>query len=227
MIIYCPLGRTINMMVNVSYLWNSSGRVEVIGFSQFEALRPVNWCSDFAEDCPNVYIVNKLPVIVNIQFSRDFKEQTGDRNSHKNKGSSISFLEIPTMVSNLTPRNRNKFVSRQKKPPKYPDSIAQFLNSKKPSSLLKNAIKEPSEMALIVISSMNWGLMMLLCCSGIGRVFTNYPYRLFAFIIHDCICSCCLGWGSGIDIPSSVLMMTVPDDTVRASWVIESILKNE
>jgi hypothetical protein len=30
-----------------------------------------------------VGIVNKLPAIVNIQFSRDFEEQTGDRNSHK------------------------------------------------------------------------------------------------------------------------------------------------
>jgi hypothetical protein len=75
-------------------------------------------------------IVNKLPVIASIQLSRDFKEQTGDRNSHKNKGSSISFLEIPTMTSNLTPRNGNKFVSGQRKPPKYPDSIAQFLNNK-------------------------------------------------------------------------------------------------
>jgi hypothetical protein len=70
-------------MVNVSYLRNSSGRIEVIGFSQFEALPPVKGCSDFAEDCLNVDIVNKLPVIVSIQSSRDFKEQTGDRNSHK------------------------------------------------------------------------------------------------------------------------------------------------
>jgi hypothetical protein len=73
----------------------------------------------------------------------------------KDKGSSISFLEIPTMASNLTPRNDNKFVSRQRKPPKYPDSIAQFLNSEKPSSLLKNAAKERSETGLIVIHSMN------------------------------------------------------------------------
>jgi hypothetical protein len=99
--------------------------------------------------------VNKLPVIVSIQFSRDFKEQTGDRNSHKNKGSSISFIEIPTMDSNLTPRNGNKFVSRQRNPPKYPGSIVELLNSIKPSPLLKNAVKERSEMALIVISSMN------------------------------------------------------------------------
>jgi hypothetical protein len=33
--------RTMNVMVNVSYLRNSSGRVKVIGFSQLEALRPV------------------------------------------------------------------------------------------------------------------------------------------------------------------------------------------
>jgi hypothetical protein len=33
--------RTINVMVNVSDLRNSSGRIEVIGFSQFEALHPV------------------------------------------------------------------------------------------------------------------------------------------------------------------------------------------
>jgi hypothetical protein len=32
---------TINVMVNISYLRNSSGRVDVIGFSQFEAFRPV------------------------------------------------------------------------------------------------------------------------------------------------------------------------------------------
>jgi hypothetical protein len=62
-------------------------------------------------------IVNKLPVIVSIQFSRDFKEQTGDQNSHKNKGPFISFLEILTMASNLIPRNGNQFVSRQRRPP--------------------------------------------------------------------------------------------------------------
>jgi hypothetical protein len=78
-----------------------------------------------------VDVVNRLPVIVSIQFSRDFKEQTGDWNSHKNQGSSISFRETPKIASNLTPRNGNKFVSRQRKPPKYLDSIAQFLNSKK------------------------------------------------------------------------------------------------
>jgi hypothetical protein len=99
-----------------------------------------------------VDIVNKLPVIVSIHFSRDFKEQTDDQNSHKRKGSFINFLGIPTMASNLTPRNGNKFVSRQRKPPKYPGSIAQFFNSKKPSPLLKNAVKERSTRALIVIS---------------------------------------------------------------------------
>jgi hypothetical protein len=102
-----------------------------------------------------VDIVNTLPVIVNIQFSRDFKEQTGDRNSHKNKESSISFLEIPTTASNLTRRNGNKLVLRQRRPPMYLGSIARFLSSKKPSPLLKNAVKEQLEMALIVISSMN------------------------------------------------------------------------
>jgi hypothetical protein len=89
------LCRTITVMVNVSYLRNSSGRVEVIGFSQFEALRPVKWCGDFAENCPNVDIVNKLPVIMNIQFSRDFKEQTSDRNSHKKQGIIHQFSRDP------------------------------------------------------------------------------------------------------------------------------------
>jgi hypothetical protein len=87
-------------------------------------------------------------------FDEIFKKQTGDRNSHKNKGSSISFLEIPTVASNLTPRNGNKFASRQRKLPKYPDSIAQFLKSKTVATT-QNAVKERSEMALIVISSMN------------------------------------------------------------------------
>jgi hypothetical protein len=49
----------------------------------------------------------------------------------------------------------NKFVSRQRKPPKYPDSIAQFLNSKKTVATAQNAVKERPEMTLIVISSMN------------------------------------------------------------------------
>jgi hypothetical protein len=82
-------------MVNVSYLRNSSGRVEVIGFSQFEALRLVKRCSGFAEDCPNVDIVKKLPVIASIQFSRDFKEQAGDRNSHKKQGIIYQFSRDP------------------------------------------------------------------------------------------------------------------------------------
>jgi hypothetical protein len=42
-----------------------------------------------------VDIVNKLPVIGNIQFSRDFKEQTGDQNSHKKQGIIHQFSRDP------------------------------------------------------------------------------------------------------------------------------------
>jgi hypothetical protein len=42
-----------------------------------------------------VDIVNKLPVIVRIHFSRDFKEQTGDWNSHKEQGIIHQFSRDP------------------------------------------------------------------------------------------------------------------------------------
>jgi hypothetical protein len=67
----------------------------MIGFSQFEALRPVKCCSDFAEDYLSVDIVNKLPVIVSVQLPRDFTEQTGDKNSHKKQGIIHQFSRDP------------------------------------------------------------------------------------------------------------------------------------
>jgi hypothetical protein len=40
-------------------------------------------------------IVNKLLVMVSIQFSRDFKEQTSDRNSHKKQETVHQFSRGP------------------------------------------------------------------------------------------------------------------------------------
>jgi hypothetical protein len=61
----------------------------------------------------------------------------------KNKGSSISFLEILTMARDKESRQSILIRSRNS------------LTAKKSQPLLKNAVNERSEMALIVISSMN------------------------------------------------------------------------